>query len=153
MIKSLENLSKYGKHFTAEDWKDVEDFIDSGNETLDRNFKILKNVFEDYQKEVKGKSFLNEAEIRFLYSTRDILEYLLEDIEKDVDEDVLADIEQKLRQELENLDVREQLQKELRRHQKREMQILENGIKGAYDFFEHCLEELLENKLNQHINK
>lgn len=153
MIKSLENLGKYGKHFTAEDWKRVEEFIDSGNETLDRNFKILKEAFEDYQKEVKANWFLDEAELRFLYSTRDIKISLFGDIEDGVDEDVLADIEQKLRQELENLDVSEQLQKELRRHQKREKQILENGIKEAYDFFELCLEELLENKLNQHINE
>ena len=153
MIKSLENLGKYGKHFTAKDWKDVEDFIDSNKECLDGHFKTLKDVFKDYQKEVKENDFLDDAEIRFLYTARNILEYLLEDIEKDVDEDVLADIEQKLREELENLDVIEQLQKELKRHQKREMQIFENGIKEAYDFFEHCLEELLENKLNQHINE
>lgn len=147
MIKSLENLGKYGKHFTAEDWKRVEEFIDSGNETLDRNFKILKNVFDDYQKEVKENSFLEEATIRFVYPTCDILENLL----KDAEDESVEDIEPKLDVFLE--DVREQLQKELIRHQKREKQILENGIKGTYDFFEHCLEELLENKLNQHINK
>ena len=147
MIKSLENLGKYGKHFTAEDWKRVEEFIDSGNETLDRNFKILKNVFDDYQKEVKENSFLEEATIRFVYPTCDILENLL----KDAEDESVEDIEQKLDVFLE--DVREQLQKELIRHQKREKQILENGIKGTYDFFEHCLEELLENKLNQHINE
>lgn len=154
MTKSLENLGKYGKHFTAEDWKKVEDFIDSSNETLDRNFKLLKEAFEDYQKEVKeeNQNFLYEARVR-LSTTDDILEYLFEDIEEDVDEDVLEDIEQKLQQELENLDVREQLQKESRRHQKREMQILENGIKGAYDFFEHCIEEYLENKLYKHIDE
>lgn len=152
-IENIKNLSNYGKHLTADDWKEFEDFIDSNNDYLDRTLQRLKSEFEHYQREVKEEEicFLDDVRVRFLYIADEILGNLL----KDVEDEFVEEVGQPLQQKLENFseDVREQLNKELRKHQKREIQILENGIKGAYDFFEHCIKEYLENKLYKHINE
>lgn len=127
MIKSLENLGNYGKHFTAEDWKEVEKFINENSSEIDRDFKTIKRAFKNYQKKIRGKTrdFLYEFSFSYFYET-----------------DVLGEFPENVKAQLEN---------ELRRHQKREKEILENGFKNAYDSFEHSIEDYLEKKLNLYL--